>query len=51
MAEMIEITKERYDELKDLLDWHNALEIAGVDNWEGYDTAREILLDIQNGVI
>lgn len=25
------------------LQWLNALEAAGVDNWEGYDFARELL--------
>ena len=32
-------------EEKDLL-FYNALVAAGVDNWEGYDDAREIYFDL-----
>ena len=28
--------------------WLYALEAAGVDNWEGYDEALEILKEVQN---
>lgn len=30
------------DEVKDKLRWLEALEAAGVDNWDGYDYALEI---------
>jgi len=42
MEEMIEIKKSEYDSLRDRDDWLTCLESAGVDNWEGYDFAREI---------
>jgi hypothetical protein len=29
--------------VKELEDWRNALEAAGVDNWDGYEYAKEIL--------
>ena len=43
--EMIEITKERYEELLESYYFLNALVAAGVDNWEGYGIA----VDINNG--
>lgn len=36
------ITLERYEELLENEEWLNALEAAGVDNWEGYDAASDI---------
>jgi hypothetical protein len=36
------IEQSEYDSLMDGEDWLLALEAAGVDNWEGYDFAREI---------
>lgn len=43
--EMILIPKHEYDELKKREKLLQALENAGVDNWEGYDMARESLGD------
>lgn len=44
--ETITIKKEFYDELlRDSL-WLQALEAAGVDNWDGIDYAHEIHLEI-----
>ena len=40
--EMVEITKERYEELLEAYYFLNALEAAGVDNWEGYGIAVDI---------
>lgn len=39
--EMIEISKFEYNELLESQKLLNALEAAGVDNWEGYELARE----------
>lgn len=44
--EMVTITKERYAELIDSEDWLNCLQNAGVDNWSGYDFARELYEEI-----
>ena len=41
MEEMITITKAEYDELLDNQRMLQALEGAGVDNWQGYDDAME----------
>jgi len=41
--EMISITKIEYEELHKCRDKLFALESAGVDNWEGYDIAIDIL--------
>lgn len=41
--EMISITKEEYDKLIEGQKLLDALYAAGVDNWEGYDMAREAL--------
>jgi hypothetical protein len=38
----ITIHQEEYNELLDRVMWLDALEAAGVDNWEGCDIAREI---------
>ena len=42
MEEMVTIKKSEYDQLLKDSDWLACLEAAGVDNWEGYDYAREI---------
>jgi hypothetical protein len=42
-----EISDEEYQEFRQAEDWVNALEIAGVDNWEGYDYARELYQEWQ----
>lgn len=41
--ETVTITKAEYESLKEDRRWLTCLENAGVDNWEGYDYAREIL--------
>jgi hypothetical protein len=38
----VEINAEEYYDLLDRDAWLSALEAAGVDSWEGIDTAREI---------
>lgn len=38
----VTITQEDYDEILERLMWLDALEAAGVDNWEGHDVAVEI---------
>lgn len=44
--EMITITLEEYEALAKDANWLLALESAGVDNWEGYDEARQIYRDM-----
>jgi len=39
---MVEITKERLEELLEMEDILRCLQAAGVDNWEGYDYAMEL---------
>lgn len=39
--EMITILKAEYDRLVDVDKFMDALDYAGVDNWEGYDMAVE----------
>jgi hypothetical protein len=46
--EMVKIGKEEYKHLLEDSDTLSALEEAGVDNWEGYDDAMDILRDIRN---
>ena len=41
--ETVTITKKEYIELQDAYDFLAALQAAGVDNWQGYDVARQIL--------
>lgn len=41
--EMVTITKEEYDSLVSDSEFLDCLRAAGVDNWEGYDTAQEML--------
>jgi hypothetical protein len=43
--EKVTITKAEYDSLKDDADWLTCLEAAGVDNWDGYEVARDIQRD------
>lgn len=40
--EMTTITKEEYDELVDAAMLLDALEFAGVNNWQGYNDALDI---------
>lgn len=42
VVEMVTITKAEYQRLLDRDDWLDCLEAAGVDNWSGFDDAREI---------
>lgn len=42
IEEVITITKKEYESLLKDSKWLRALENAGVDNWEGYDYAREL---------
>jgi hypothetical protein len=46
--EVVELPKSVYDAMCDTEDWLAALEAAGVDNWEGYDFAREIYNEDKN---
>lgn len=39
----VTISKEEYESLKEDSLWLSCLESAGVDNWSGYDYARELL--------
>lgn len=39
----VTLTKEEYEEIQERLNWLDALEAAGVDNWVGYDNAVDIL--------
>ena len=41
--ETVTISKEEYESLLEDRKWLQALEGAGVDNWEGYSFARELL--------
>jgi hypothetical protein len=40
---MVEITEDHYERLLESEDKLAALEAAGVDNWQGYDDAMDIL--------
>ena len=40
--EMVTITKKEYDQLNEDSEWLGYLEAAGVDNWEGFDYARDL---------
>ncbi len=41
--EAVTITKKEYDRLIKRDNWLESLEAAGVDNWEGYDYACDIM--------
>lgn len=41
--ETVTITKTEYAQLKEDQEWLRALEAAGVDNWEGYQYAQDII--------
>jgi hypothetical protein len=47
-AEMVTISKEEYDQLVDDSKTLAALQAAGVDNWNGYDYAMEILSETED---
>jgi hypothetical protein len=40
--ETVTITKKEYEQLLRDSEWLSCLEAAGVDNWQGFDYAREI---------
>ena len=40
--EMVTITKKEYDRLCEDSEWLGWLEAAGVDNWDGFDEARNM---------
>ncbi len=40
--ETVTIPKSEYDSLLEDSNWLQCLENAGVDNWDGYDYAREL---------
>lgn len=42
---MIQLTQAEYDKLLDAQNKLSALQAAGVDNWDGYDYAMEMLND------
>ena len=44
----ITISLSEYDELHEASDKLNALEQAGVDNWEGYGVAMDLLEEWEN---
>lgn len=41
--EMVTITKEEYDELIEQVEFLECLRGAGVDNWDGYEYAQEMM--------
>lgn len=41
--ETVTLTKAEYERMLERLEWLDCLEAAGVDNWEGYDIALEML--------
>jgi len=43
MDEQITISRKQYDELLYDSLWLSCLKAAGVDNWDGYDYAREMM--------
>jgi hypothetical protein len=46
-SDLITISKKEYDELIKDRNKLSALKSAGVDNWEGYDTALDILEEME----
>jgi len=42
------VNQKEYDELWEERDWLYALEAAGVDNWNGYGEAHQILKEMQS---
>lgn len=45
LQEIVTITQQEYDRLYEVDTFMYCLEAAGVDNWDGYDFAKEILED------
>lgn len=44
----VTISRKMYEELIESQRWLTALKSAGVDNWDGYDFAKEILEEWDN---
>ena len=42
MPKTVTISEEEYEDLLDDVEFLNALRMAGVDNWDGYDEAIDI---------
>jgi hypothetical protein len=40
--DVVTISRREYEQLLKDSDWLSCLEAAGVDNWEGFDNAREM---------
>jgi hypothetical protein len=47
MEETVTISKKEYESLLEDSKKLTALENAGVDNWEGYDYARELMQEME----
>lgn len=45
LQETVTITQQEYDRLYQVDIFMNCLQAAGVDNWDGYEDAIDILLD------
>lgn len=43
MEETVTIAKSEYERLVEDSEWLGCLEAAGVDNWEGYEFARDLM--------
>jgi hypothetical protein len=43
MDEIVTIPKAEYEDLLADVKWLRALEASGVDNWEGFDFAKDLL--------
>jgi hypothetical protein len=43
MEEMVEITKEAYEKLLENSEFLSCLQAAGVDNWDGYEYAQDMM--------
>jgi hypothetical protein len=48
MEETVTISKKEYEELVKDSEKLSALEAAGVDNWQGYDNAMEMMKDMED---
>lgn len=46
--EMITIPKKKYDDMVERLEFLGCLEAAGVDNWEGFDYAYQMMEEKEN---
>ncbi len=44
---MVTITEERYNDLLESEMWEIALDQAGIDNWDGYEYARECYAEMK----